>query len=97
VTYARELNDADARLKAAVKRRDSVADDVKRIEGRLEAARQALADAEKECRDRNIDPDRIDEHLGKLESRYEELLDNLERDVSAAETAIAPFIKEINQ
>jgi predicted nuclease with TOPRIM domain len=88
-------NDADARLKTAVKRRDAVADDVKRIEGRLEAARQALAEAEKECRDRNIDPDRIDEHLGRIQVRYDDLLNNLERDVTAAEAAVAPFLKEI--
>lgn len=90
-----DQNDLDTRLKNAVRRRDSVANDVKRIEGRLEAARQALSEAEQECRDRNIDPDKIDDHLARLEARYEELVVALERDVSAAETAIAPFLKEI--
>jgi len=89
--------DLDLRLKEAVRRRDAVADNVKRIEGRLEAARQALAEAERECRDRNIDPDKIDEHLTKLETRYAELVAALERDVSAAEGAIAPYLKEITQ
>lgn len=88
--------DMDARLKEAVRRRDLVADNVKRIEGRLEAARQSLADAEKECRDRNIDPDKIDEHLSRLETRYAELVTALERDVEAAEQAINPYLKEIN-
>jgi len=88
--------DMDARLKEAVRRRDLVADNVKRIEGRLEAARQSLADAEKECRDRNIDPDKIDEHLTRLETRYAELVEALERDVEAAEQAINPYLKEIN-
>lgn len=88
--------DMDARLKEAVRRRDQVADNVKRIEGRLEAARQSLADAEKECRDRNIDPDKIDEHLTRLETRYAELVAALERDVEAAENAINPYLKEIN-
>lgn len=88
--------DMDARLKEAVRRRDLVADNVKRIEGRLEAARQSLADAEKECRDRNIDPDKIDEHLARLETRYSELVTALERDVEAAEQAINPYLKEIN-
>lgn len=87
--------DMDARLKEAVRRRDQVADNVKRIEGRLEAARQALADAEKECRDRNIDPDKIDEHLSRLENRYAELVTALERDVESAEQAINPYLKEI--
>lgn len=86
----------DARLKEAVRRRDLVADSVKRIEGRLEAARQSLADAEKECRDRNIDPDKIDEHLTRLETRYAELVTSLERDVEAAEQAINPYLKEIS-
>ena len=88
--------DMDARLKEAVRRRDLVADNVKRIEGRLEAARQSLADAEKECRDRNIDPDKIDEHLSRLETRYAELVTALERDVEAAEQAINPYLKEIS-
>lgn len=89
--------DLDLRLKEAVRRRDAVADNVKRIEGRLEAARQALSEAERECRDRNIDPDKIDDHLAKLETRYAELVDTLERDVAAAEGAIAPYLKEIAQ
>jgi hypothetical protein len=92
-----EQIDLDARLKEAVRRRDAVADDVKRIEGRLEAAKQALTDAEKECRDRNIDPDKIDDHLSKLELRYTNLLTTLEQDVAAAETSLAPYLKEIRQ
>lgn len=88
--------DMDTRLKEAIRRRDMVADNVKRIEGRLEAARSSLADAEKECRDRNIDPDKIDDHLARLETRYAELVAALERDVEAAEQAINPYIKEIN-
>lgn len=88
--------DMDARLKEAVRRRDLVADNVKRIEGRLEAARQSLAEAEKECRDRNIDPDKIDEHLSRLETKYAELVATLERDVEAAENAINPYLKELN-
>lgn len=89
--------DLDLRLKEAVRRRDAVADNVKRIEGRLEAAKQALTEAERECRDRNIDPDKIDEHLTKLETRYAELVSALEIDVAAAESAIAPYLKEIIQ
>jgi predicted nuclease with TOPRIM domain len=87
--------DNDARLKEILRRRDTVTDNVKRIEGRLEAARQALSEAEKECRDRNIDPDKIDEHLTRLQTRYNELLTSLEADVSAAENAINPYLKEI--
>ena len=87
--------DLDSRLRAAITRRDTVANTVKRIEGRLEAARQALSEAEKECRDRNIDPDSIEDHLAKLEVRYEDAVATLERDVLAAENAVQPFVKEI--
>lgn len=87
--------DIDSRLRAAISRRDTVASTVKRIEGRLEAAKQALAEAEKECRDRNIDPDSIEDHLSKLEARYEDAVATLERDVLAAENAVQPFVKEI--
>jgi predicted nuclease with TOPRIM domain len=88
--------DIDVRLKEAMRRRDLIADNVKRIEGRLEAARQSLADAEKECRERNIDPNKIDEHLTRLETRYAELVSALERDVETAEQILKPYLKEIN-
>jgi chromosome segregation ATPase len=87
--------DLDSRLRAAITRRDNVANTVKRIEGRLEAAKQALSEAEKECRDRNIDPNNIEQHLSNLEGRYADAVATLERDVSAAEIATQPFIKEI--
>ena len=90
------MPDLDARLKDAVRRRDQVADTVKRIEGRLEAARQALSEAEAECRSRNIDPDTIDTYVSQLEAKYADLVAALERDVAAAEEALAPYIKEIN-
>jgi len=89
------MSDLDTRLNDAVRRRNTVADNVKRIEGRLEAARQALAEAERECRDRNIDPSTIDDHLARLEAKYAELITTLESDVLAAEAAIAPYLKEI--
>jgi len=87
--------DIESRLKEAVRRRDLVADNVKRIEGRLEAARQSLSEAESECRARNIDPDNIDDHLVRLETRFQDLVTELENGVAAAEQAIGPYLKEI--
>lgn len=88
------MSDADSRLDAAVEQRNALEVDVRRLEGKLEAAEAALAAVEKECRDRNIDPDRIDEVITQLETRYESLVAQLEMEVAEASAALAPYMKE---
>lgn len=90
-----ETSSLDAKLKLLIDRRNVVANDAQRIAGRLAAARQSLAEAETECRQRGIEPEHIDVRLAELVSRYETLIGQLEAEVVAAETAIAPLKKEI--
>lgn len=87
--------DLDARLTEATRKRDALDAECKRIEGRLEAARSSLATLEKECRDRGLDPDRLDEAIATLESRFQTLVAGLETDLAAASAALAPFQKEM--
>lgn len=90
-------DDLNARLREAVRRRNNLATNVNRIEARVEAAKQNLAAAEAECRSKGIDPEQIDSYVQQLEQRFNDAVLALEQDVSAAEAAIEPFLKEISQ
>lgn len=85
----------EERLEAAVRRRDTLDASCRRLEGRLEAARTALAAVEAECREKGVEPDQIDSTIKLLEERFNSLLSQLEKDLGAAETALAPFTKEM--
>lgn len=88
------MDDLDKRLEAATKRRDTLAAECRRIEGKLEAAEATLKSVEAECRARGVDPDKIDTVIDQLTSKYEGLVVQVERDVAAADAALAPFLKE---
>lgn len=83
----------DERLKAAVQQRDELSAAVQRITGRLEAASKALALVEQECRDKGYDPDTLDDTLRVAQSKYEQAVSNLERQVGDALTALQPFME----
>ena len=85
------MNETTDRLEAAVERRRQVASRTERIKGRLEEARANLASVEQQCRDRKIDPDRIDEAVEKLRKRYETAVDAIENDLSRVEDSIRPY------
>lgn len=85
--------DLDARLEAAIAKRDRLASEAQRIAGRKEAAEKALATLESEIRGKNLDPDKLDETVSKLETAYEAAVEALENDVATAEKALAPFLE----
>lgn len=84
-------NDITARLKTAVQNRDNMASKIDRLKGRLQEAEQSLAAVEQECRDKNIDPDKIEQALEKLQSHYNDKVTELESKLNAVQTALAPF------
>ena len=84
-------NEITTRLQDAVKKRDSLASQVERLKGRLEEAQGNLAAVEQSCRDKNIDPDRIDEAIDKLRSRYDAAVSKLETDLSTVQEALTPY------
>lgn len=90
------MDDLDKRLDAATRRRDAIVAECRRIEGKLEAAEAALHEVEAECRSKGVDPTKIDQVIQQLESRYAALVEQVERDVAAADLALAPYIKEIS-
>lgn len=84
----------DERLNEAIERRDKLAANKQRIEGRLEAARTARDQVEAECREKGVDPDNLDRTIEQLEERYRAAVEDLEVKVAAAEEALSPFLKE---
>jgi predicted nuclease with TOPRIM domain len=84
-------NETTDRLEAATARRREVASRTERIKGRLEEAQTNLAAVEQQCRDRKIDPDRIDEAVEKLHKRYEKAVSAIENDLSRVEDSIRPY------
>ena len=87
-------DDLTSRLEAATKRRNAVEAEVRKAEGRLEAARAALESLRAECRAKGVDPDNIDEAVRVLSERATTLVTTLETDIARAEAALAPYLKE---
>ncbi len=84
----------DSRLEAALNRRADLAAEVQRITGKLEAARKNLEEVEAACREKGVEPDKLDETIEKLTERYESDIEKLEQEVDAASQALAPYLKE---
>ncbi len=80
-----------ARLDAGVKKRDELAQKIQRILGRIEEAERSLAVLHEECKAKNIDPNRIDEVIAKLEKSLADSITQLETQLSDAEKALEPF------
>lgn len=89
---AEQNQEMTRRLKAAIKQRDQLSSDVERLKGKKEAAEKALADVQQECRDKKVDPSQIDAVLQKVETKFEQLVKELEGGVSKAEADLAPFL-----
>ena len=86
--------DLDTRLEVVIRKRNDLAAKKQRVEGQYDAAQEALIKIEEDCRSNNIDPASLEATVAKLETRYAELVEDLERDVSSAAEALAPFLKE---
>jgi chromosome segregation ATPase len=73
-------------------RRDSLSDEVQRIQIKLENAQENEARIRKECQDRKLDPDNLDQAIEKLEARFESSVQELESKINTAEEALKPFM-----
>jgi len=81
-------------LTALVQRRDTLRENIQRVRGRLDSARQELADTEAECRSKKVDPDKIDTVITQLEQRLETEVTDLSARLEQAEIQVAPFLEE---
>ena len=85
--------DLDARLDAAVAKRDRLAAEAQRIAGRKEAAEKAVADLEAEIREKKLDPETLDETVQQLEEAYQAAVLDLEQAVESAQEALSPYLE----
>lgn len=86
--------DLKERLDEALKRRDQIHRTAERIQGRLESAREALAEIEGECRSKKIEPENLDTTIEVLSAKYEKAVKDLEDQIELVENQLLPFVGE---
>lgn len=89
------MDDLDKRLEEAVKKRDTLAAEAQRIEGRKQAAEKALEEIRKEILEKKLDPDTLSETITNLEASYKEAVIKFEADVEAARVSLTPYQERI--
>lgn len=87
-------DNARQRLEDLLARRDALRERIQRIHGRLDSARTDKAAVEAECKQHGVDPDRLDEAIDKLTSRFNTAVEDLATRIAEAEEAIAPYLEE---
>jgi predicted nuclease with TOPRIM domain len=88
------MEDIQRRLDAALRRRETLQAETRRLEGKLEAAEAALKSVEEECRSKGVPPEDIDNYILKLTQKFEANVKQFELDLDIAEQQIAPFLRE---
>lgn len=86
------MSNLDQQLEDVIRRRNKVTETLERLKGRKEQAQANLEAVEEECRSKNIDPEKIDDIIEQLESKYREIVENLTKDIKEAERKIEPFV-----
>ena len=81
-------------LEAILQRRDKLKDNVQRIKGRLDSARQDVATCEAECLSRKIPPDKLGDAIIQLEERFDTKVAELTRKISIGEQAVKPYLED---
>ena len=91
------MNNLDQQLEDVIRRRKKVTETLERLKGRKEQAQANLEAVEEECRSKNIDPEKIDDIITQLEGKYQDLVEELTKDLEDAERKIEPFVTGTNQ
>lgn len=82
------------RLEALLIRRDQIRESTQRIKGRLDSARSDKAAIEDECKQRGVEPERLDDAIDQLSERLGTAVGDLETQIQEAESAVAPYLEE---
>ncbi len=88
------MEELNARLAAATKKRNELEAQIQRIQGKREATQTALETVEAECRAKGVNPDDLDTTLTKLTNLYQQQVVEFEQRIAGAEKAIAPYTGE---
>lgn len=82
------------RLDEAITRRDKASKTVQRLQGRLAAAQEDVAEVEAECVERGVPPDKLAAAIKQLEARYDKAVTSFETYIEEVEGKLAPFVQE---
>lgn len=82
------------RLEDAIKRRDTSQKTVQRLQGRLSAAQDEVAAIERECTERGVDPNKLDQAIIQLDRRYETAVAAFEAEIKLVEGKLAPYVED---
>lgn len=85
------MSNLDEQLEDVIQRRKKVTETLERLKGRKEQAQANLEAVEEECRGRKIDPEKIDDIIEQLETKYRDLVQELTSDIEKAESMIEPY------
>jgi chromosome segregation ATPase len=80
------------RLDDAIARRNRAAQKVQKLRGRLDAARETVAEIEEECSERGVPPEKLDAAINQLQKRYDSSVAAFEKHIDEAEAQLAPFM-----
>jgi len=87
-----DLQEIHDQLEQEVERRERLSADVQRLQGKLESARTNLENVEQECRNRKVDPAKIDDVIRKLQKRYVEAVEEVKRENDATSEQLRPYL-----
>ena len=84
----------DKRLEQSIERRDFLAAEAQKIQGKKEAAENSLRALRAEIESKNLDPDKLDETVQTLTEELTKAITHFEAEVDAAEKTIQPFLEK---
>jgi len=80
-----DVEEVNRRLDKAVKKRDRLGVEIERLKGRLEEAQSQLKTVEERCREKKLDPKKLNNTIKRLETKYLESVENLESELEEVE------------
>ena len=92
-----QLEQAQRDFKAATEKRDRVNGELQRLQGKQESAQANLEAVEQECRDRGVEPEKLDAVIDKLQKRYIKAVGEVTRQVDDAEEKLKPYVGQGDQ
>lgn len=87
------MTDEEARKKLAslTRKREELSSKKYQLQGTLKAARERREEIRQKCRDKNIDPDKLDETIEKVRNAYHSKIEEVAKLVSEMEQKIKAF------
>jgi hypothetical protein len=82
------------RLKQALDKRDKLNTTLQRLKGRLEKSQQDRDSIISEIRDKNLDPENLDQTISVLQEKYTNLLQKFEEDLNTLQNNLTQYMEK---